>query len=443
MSENHEYYRPLQYLGSKTRALDMIIRECKNLYVPDSYVLDLFSGSSIVSQAIFSKKMNVISNDAMQFCSDLTHCLLNISKTARSLEYAEKGINELQNYSLDQKYVNPFKEIIAKETLLLNNNDLEGLKELYNEIPQIGKECGNTEQINYIKEHINHSAYNKVPLVTNYYAGTYFGIGQSLRIDTIRSFIESYYLKNKDKWVYSLFLTALYNSLSLIVHSAGKHFAQPIIINDLDKTKITNQRLFENRSYDVDILFVENINNILSYSNKLEFESKNISLCADILSESFENTLKETNISIVYADPPYTAQQYSRFYHIPEVLHFYKYPQLQIFKGHVTQGIYPENKFKSDFCSKRKAKEAFGNMFNLVSRLGSNLILSYSESKSKETGNERMVTMTDIDQLAQYYLPNYNIKKNHFDFEYKQLNKSDKVVKDKEDIEFLIIFEKL
>ena len=52
-------------------------------------------------------------------------------------------------------------------------------------------------------------------------------------------------------------LTALYSTLSAIVHSAGKHFAQPISITDLDKDKITNIRLFENRSFNADELFAE------------------------------------------------------------------------------------------------------------------------------------------------------------------------------------------
>lgn len=37
------YYRPIQYLGSKTRVVDTIVSECKRLYTQGEYILDLFS----------------------------------------------------------------------------------------------------------------------------------------------------------------------------------------------------------------------------------------------------------------------------------------------------------------------------------------------------------------------------------------------------------------
>ena len=53
-----------------------------------------------------------------------------------------------------------------------------------------------------------------------------------------------------------------------------------------------------------------------------------------------------------------------------------------------------------------------------------------------------MVTRNDILSIAEKYLPNYKSKQLRFDFDYRQLNSSAKVVHDKEDKEFLIIFEK-
>ena len=115
---------------------------------------------------------------------------------------------------------------------------------------------------------------------------------------------------------------------------------------------------------------------------------------------------------------------------------------MQIHKGHTTQGIYPDNKFKSDFCSKVKVKDAFSSIFDIVRQLDAHLILSYSESKKADTGNERMITMEDIMSIAQKHIPNYISRQINFDFEYKQLNKKKKVVEDKDDKEFLIIFKK-
>lgn len=45
MAEHSKYYRPIQYLGSKIRVVDTIVKECQKLHTPENYVLDLFSGS--------------------------------------------------------------------------------------------------------------------------------------------------------------------------------------------------------------------------------------------------------------------------------------------------------------------------------------------------------------------------------------------------------------
>lgn len=436
-------YKPVQYLGAKTRTLDTIVSECSRLHKKDSYVVDLFSGSSLVSQALYLNGMPVIANDVMGFCSDMSACLLNVSKTRESAELLRKAIKSVSSYEISTDLINPFRSFMIKEDSLLKLKDLYGLKELYSQLPVISNEkVDSSNQVLFIKDNIGKEAFNSVPLITNYYSGSYFGIHQSIRLDAIRNYIECFYHDNNDEWVYTAMLTALYSTLSTIVHSAGKHFAQPISITDFDKNKITNIRLFENRSFNVDELFVGFLEDILIKTGNVNLTPSNLSTSYDVQDMNFANLLDKKSVSVIYADPPYTAQQYSRFYHIPEVVRLYRYPQLQQFRGHITQGLYPENKFKSDFCSKTKAKDAFRTVFGLVETTQCNFILSYSESKKNETGNERMVTRNDILTIAEEYIPNYKVKQLKFDFEYRQLNSSAKVVHNKEDKEFLIIFEK-
>lgn len=436
-------YKSIQYLGAKTRTLDTIVSDCKRLYLDNSYVLDLFSGSGIVSHALYNHGMSVIANDVLEFCTDISSCLLNISKNMYSIRILENAIDRIREYTINPDFTIPFIDFIKEEARFLQAEDLLGLKQLYMQLPQVGNGIkSQSSQINYILDNLGRNAYHNVPLISNYYAGTYFGIGQSVRLDAIRTFIEENFKENHDKWAYTAMLTALYSTLSTIVHSAGKHFAQPIVINDLNKDKITNRRLFENRRYDVDELFVQYIKEIIEKTGRVKAPSNNISLCCNIQNETFLDALNDKHTSVIYADPPYTAQQYSRFYHIPEVIRDYHYPQLQIFRGHVTRGLYPNNKFKSNFCSKSKAKDAFKSIFYLAKMKKCNLILSYSESQKKETGNERMVSKNDILSLSKEILPKYMISQYGFDFDYKQLNSASKVIQNKEDKEFLLIFEK-
>ena len=313
---------------------------------------------------------------------------------------------------------------------------------MYERLSQVGNDNVTNPHVEYIRNHYGISAIDNIPLFANYYSGTYFGIKQSLDIDVLRNKIEHEWQESKDLWVYKVLLTALYNTCSIIVHSAGKHFAQPIGIDDDNETKITNVRLFENRSYDVIEVFKSCVISILQSTASFVSEGRSFALNEDICTSEFKNAIAHKKVSVIYADPPYTAQQYSRFYHIPEVLHSYVYPKLQIFRGKHTQGIYPDDKYKSPFCSKTKAKRAFESIFALTSEHQSHLIVSYSESKKSKTGNERMVTMDYLYQLAEKYLPNYSTNLLTFDFDYRQLNNKEKIVEEKDDKEILLIFKK-
>ena len=440
--DNTQYYRPIQYLGAKTRAISTIIDKCLQLYRPETYVIDMFSGSSVVSQSFYKHGMNVIANDVMAFCSDIASCVLDQGRNKYSENAISDFLKDFKNFNLQEKYTRTFEQGIAEEEHLLASLDLKGLKSLYDRFPQMGNARELTPQIDYISQHLNMSAIGDCPLIANYYAGSYFGIKQALHIDTLRTYIEMKFRENKDEWMYHLLLTALYNTCSIIVHSAGKHFAQPIQITDLDESKITNIRLFENRGYNVFNVFEECVNNLLSLQQKSNTDSQSLALNMDICSGDFLNSLRGKNVSVIYADPPYTAQQYSRFYHIPEVLHNYQYPQLQIFRGRVTQGLYPKGKYKSPFCSKTKVKQGFERMFEIVRDKQSHFMLSYSESKKKETGNERMITLEQILNLAHRIIPNYSVTQIDFDFDYRQLNTKNSIVDNKEDKEFLITFER-
>lgn len=436
------YYRPIQYLGSKTRVVDTIVSECKRLYTPGEYILDLFSGSSIVSQSLYRNGMHVIANDVMSFSYDIAICMLNQERKKTSVSLIENLINSFGEALIGFDYEKAFINHIGNEQLLLSEQNLGELKTLYESLSQVGNNIIPTSQVEYIRNHLGASAFNNFPLCANYYAGTYFGIKQSLYIDILRNIIEKEWETTQDLWEQKLLLTALYNTCSIIVHSAGKHFAQPIGINDIDVTKITNVRLFEDRSYDVIKVFKNCVINILHSIANDTFDGKSFALNMDICSSKFRETIADRNVSVIYADPPYTAQQYSRFYHIPEVLHSYTYPKLQVFRGKHTQGIYPDDKYKSPFCSKAKARSAFQSIFDMAREHESHLVLSYSESKKEKTGNERMVTLDDLLQLANEYLPNYTVNQIDFDFEYRQLNSKSKIVEAKDDKEILLIFKK-
>jgi adenine-specific DNA-methyltransferase len=82
----------------------------------------------------------------------------------------------------------------------------------------------------------------------------------------------------------------------------------------------------------------------------------------------------------IYADPPYAFVHYSRFYHAIETFVLYDYPEMQIKGGKIVKGRYREVRHQSHFSIRSLVPSAFESMFQAVSRTGSNLVLSYSNS---------------------------------------------------------------
>jgi adenine-specific DNA-methyltransferase len=91
-----------------------------------------------------------------------------------------------------------------------------------------------------------------------------------------------------------------------------------------------------------------------------------------VISQEARDVLRgRRRFGLVYADPPYTKDQYSRYYHLYETLYRYDYPVS------VGAGRYRDDRFVSDFSLRSKVVTAFVELAELVSSRDVPLILSY------------------------------------------------------------------
>jgi adenine-specific DNA-methyltransferase len=90
---------------------------------------------------------------------------------------------------------------------------------------------------------------------------------------------------------------------------------------------------------------------------------------ADVLS-----SLPASAYDLIYMDPPYTKDHYSRFYHVYEELFLYRYPTVS---GH---GLYPDRRFASPFSIKSKAIGAYERLFQQAARVAPAMVLSFPEA---------------------------------------------------------------
>ncbi|HEV2818116.1 MAG TPA: DNA adenine methylase [Allosphingosinicella sp.] len=74
---------------------------------------------------------------------------------------------------------------------------------------------------------------------------------------------------------------------------------------------------------------------------------------------------------VVYCDPPYTNDQYSRYYHVWETLVLYDYPRTS------GQGRYRPTRFTTDFSLVSRVAGAFRQLIADVAATGADLVLSY------------------------------------------------------------------
>ena len=150
------------------------------------------------------------------------------------------------------------------------------------------------------------------------------------------------------------------------------------------------------------------------------------------------NRLMDWGVGVVYADPPYTAQQYSRFYHVLEALVECVPAKLQEVRGSVTRGLYPEGRYLSPFCSKTKAAPALGALALTSAKAGANLLLSYSGSVSASTGNARSIPLSAVVSTVEEAYGSGAVSVRRLPLRYRQFNHSSARVPNRNDPEFLV-----
>jgi adenine-specific DNA-methyltransferase len=80
---------------------------------------------------------------------------------------------------------------------------------------------------------------------------------------------------------------------------------------------------------------------------------------------------KPTGVGTVYADPPYTRDQYSRYYHVYETLYKYDYPSIQGI------GRTPSRRFQTVFSQKSQVVSAFRLLMRRLRKWRVRVVLSY------------------------------------------------------------------
>jgi adenine-specific DNA-methyltransferase len=361
----------LNYQGSKKNLIDFI-HSNTDLYIDKSKaILDIFSGTCSIGYSFKSRNV-VYANDSELYSYHISKALLG--KRPQRPEHEVKDILDTYINKNFQKLNIELGNFNLIEKRALNEGSVENLCEIYTDYPTIWS--GKHKKIN---EQIYH-------LFSTYYAGTYFGIEQAFYIDSIRYAID--YFANTE--LFSIMIASLFYAIKESVFAKDGHMAQP-----LDPLK-NSKKLLQQRIKKIDELFW---NKVLEFYSSKFIDTNNLNRVYNL---DFRDLLKKEeireNVGFIYADPPYTDMQYSRYYHLLNVLAKYDYPKPSTIHGKYTKGLYTENRFQSVLSQKGSSLKNFRTLieYSKLNKINIAISFAYPANPSQQKTDRYVMTIDEI-----------------------------------------------
>lgn len=213
----------------------------------------------------------------------------------------------------------------------------------------------------------------------------FFGVRQALEIDaivcSIKKGLTKFASSDRVRWL----TIALGRSMLRVSNSTG-HFAQYLT------PKIGTYQVFQRqRRRRVWKELLESSDDLNPVGNT-QWRKNNKAFNQDSL-ELLPKLREENQLpAVVYADPPYTNDQYSRFYHLLETLILYDYPTM------TGKGLYRLGRFSTSFSLKAKSVAAMDLLVHSSARLGTDIVLSYPTN-----GLVHTTGANPLDIIKKYY----------------------------------------
>ena len=382
----------LQYLGSKSRLLNRICQPIIN-NSEISTVVDLFAGTGSVGYAL-KNYLTVKSNDIEYFAYVLNQGILNgcnitENEFASFWQAVDDYLNQIKNYVADA---------LAKENLLFSKEiDYETYRVFCEATPSVFHPVTDDQQLKCLETLVAKIKPGNVKqnvgcpcLFVTYFANTYFGIKQCCEIDAICGAIHDL----SDSRQKNVLLSALMSVMSATA-STTTHFAQFLKV----KSVSTCKNIVEKRRHSILDDFQKQLQHFRE--NGLLVQEAPIAECYNLDYEECLNSIQLDRHTLVYADPPYFKEHYSRYYHVLNTLCQYDYPELAINPQtkEYSVGRYRTERNVSDFGKKSLALKAFEKLIDICANRGAWLMISYSDN-----------SIVQINEIKQFAKERYSVE---------------------------------
>jgi adenine-specific DNA-methyltransferase len=350
----------VRYMGSKRSLAPQIAQQISRQH-PKSAVLDAFSGMCAVGSEL-APRHALLTNDVHAFAEVVARALFVASSDPPTSLIARNDLNS--TYSRNRRFLRELVgDRLARESAALSRlNEAGGWKKLL-QFTEAEHQLASPFEIPGAE---SLRRYRATPtlfpycLATSYYSSSYFGLEQCVDIDSLRFAIDQ-----ASPTYRPYYLCALIHAMSHCAAAPG-HFAQFLVPRDKANTKYVGR--IRNRSViDRFYLALDSMPRIPCLDR-----SRNNAFCSDATALLRRGSLGvPSDRLVIYADPPYSKAQYSRYYHVLETIVLYDYPEC------TGKGRYRHGRFQTDFSQKAGVRAAFEAFVAGAAEVGTALYLSY------------------------------------------------------------------
>ncbi len=402
-------FRPIHYLGSKLRVVDEVVAAIDEVDPDKGAVLDLFAGSGTVARAL-SGGRRVYASDIQEYSRVSSSALL-------APDLPDIGLVEAFRTRLAEHH--PFQRDLAtamapavehEEAAIQAalRGDPEPICDLLDHGSFLALELaaptpGASAILKPLRESLRRLKKLGLagsPDVTalRYFGGAYFSYAQAAELDVLARVIDSFGPRRRDT-----LLAALLSTASDVVNTVGKQFAQPIRPRSKDGSPKHHliAKITRDRAVAPSTVYLKWLGRYAALSS---CDMGHAAIRADYI-DALAGLKGE--VAVVYADPPYTRDHYSRFYHVLETLALRDNPSIAAnpgaIQGELSRGLYREDRHQSPFCIKSRVQAAFSAMFAGATSAGASFVLSYSPFDRDSNARPRLMSITGIVELAEQF----------------------------------------
>jgi adenine-specific DNA-methyltransferase len=378
----------IRYMGNK-HDVAPIVADLVRRQRMDRAFLDMFCGMCSVGGAVAGTGRRVIGNDVQTYAALTARCLVATADTPPQWETLTSSLRRSYLHN-EKRLLTRFRQDVEREDRVLADPDADAYRRAYRQWRHAANDPAIAAEVAAAADGDRSLPYR---LATLTFAWGYFGLRQAISIDSVRYAIDraresGRLTRTEADWA----LVALLQAASCVSASPG-HFAQYLRPTSKDGfVRIVRQRRrnFWNQ-------FRHEVSDLKPYGDA-QWRKGNSVLQSDAL--AIWKTLDDLGFEsgIVYADPPYSKDHYSRYYHVLETLTRYDYPRA------VGMGRYRPDRFATPFSLKTRVEPAMRELCSAVASRNCTLVLSYPSN-----GLLNAVCGIDPENLLRGYFSDVNL----------------------------------